>query len=54
MVPADPSFEAWRDYVEAHVEAEHNPHSICGCERCGHGRLVCDPCDECGRVGLVP
>mgnify|MGYP000225675535 FL=1 len=54
-IPADPSFEAWRDHVDALREhRRRSGDSICGCERCGHGRLACDPCDECGRTGLVP
>lgn len=27
--------------------------ATCGCDRCSHGRLTCDPCEECGRPGRM-
>ena len=54
-IPANRSFEAWRDRVDALREhRRRSGDSTCGCERCGHGRLECDPRDDCGRTGLVP
>jgi hypothetical protein len=54
-IPADRSFDAWRDHVDALREHRRRAgDSTCGCERCGHGRLECDACDDCGRTGLLP
>ncbi len=54
-IPKSASLEAYIDYCAAICECRRAAgDSVCGCERCGHGRLACDPCDECRRTGLVP